>query len=503
MRPASSCPAARPFADVRAIDAGQWGDRLQVAMERQDPPLLTTRVRQKLPAAGSGSTPRPASSPAPSSSITTVPGTRPPSRSSPIDRQNDFLITLEATHAAAGAGSPRPTPSRPASTASSSSSCGSAIRRTRRATPIADRPRGLRQPLARQPPQPLLRDGHRLHLEHDVAGDDAQTTACQRLRRCGSRARKVSRSTCASSTSTSRRARTASGPGRDLRRRDQAARRGSSCCRSATATTCSGQLSDPTYIGADDVDPEQRTGLFSAAQHRGHQHRRRPGPHERRAAERADRPLRADALPLRGPRRPAPPRDAIADVQAQRQQFDTKYAALYHPWLLIARPVPDQPGDAARYPIPPSRPHARHLRPHRHRARRAQGAGQRGRARHHRPAARCCNKEQHDILNPYPVNINVIRDFRAEQPRHPRLRRPGDHQRLRLEVRQRPAAADLHRGVDRPRPAVGRVRAQRRAAVGARAARDHELPDASSGATARSKAPRRRRRSSSSATAPR
>ena len=25
---------------------------------------------------------------------------------------------------------------------------------------------------------------------------------------------------------------------------------------------------------------------------------------------------------------------------------------------------------------------------------------------------RILNKEQHDILNPYPVNINVIRDFR-------------------------------------------------------------------------------------------
>ena len=36
---------------------------------------------------------------------------------------------------------------------------------------------------------------------------------------------------------------------------------------------------------------------------------------------------------------------------------------------------------------------------------------------------RMLNKGEQDILNPYPVNINVIRDFRAEQPRHPRLRR--------------------------------------------------------------------------------
>ncbi len=44
---------------------------------------------------------------------------------------------------------------------------------------------------------------------------------------------------------------------------------------------------------------------------------------------------------------------------------------------------------------------------------------------------RLLNKGEHDILNPYPVNINVIRDFRTEQPRHPRLRRPRHHQRLR------------------------------------------------------------------------
>ena len=65
-----------------------------------------------------------------------------------------------------------------------------------------------------------------------------------------------------------------------------------------------------------------------------------------------------------------------------------------------------------------------------------------------------------------------------QQPRHPRLRRARHHQRLGLEVRQRPAAADLHRGVDRPRAAMGGVRAQRRAAVGAGAPLDQQLPDA-------------------------
>ena len=96
-----------------------------------------------------------------------------------------------------------------------------------------------------------------------------------------------------------------------------------------------------------------RTGLFTPAQHRGYQHRRGSGPDQRDDAGRADRPLRADALPLRGARRPAAAARPIADVQDQRQQFDTKYAALYHPWLLDPRSVPGQPGRiAARLPDP-------------------------------------------------------------------------------------------------------------------------------------------------------
>ena len=86
---------------------------------------------------------------------------------------------------------------------------------------------------------------------------------------------------------------------------------------------------------------------------------------------------------------------------------------------------------------------------------------------------RILNKEQHDILNPYPGQHQRDPRLPHQQPRHPRVRRARHHQRFRLEVRQRAPAADLHRGVDRPRPAVGGVRAQRGAAVGARAPVDH------------------------------
>jgi uncharacterized protein len=108
---------------------------------------------------------------------------------------------------------------------------------------------------------------------------------------------------------------------------------------------------------------------------------------------------------------PAPPADGLANVQAQRQQFDTKYAALYHPWVLIPDPYPATQGTRADYPIPPSG-HTVGIY--------ARTDIERG--VHKAPAnevvrgviglQRVLNKEQHDILNPYPVNINVIRDFR-------------------------------------------------------------------------------------------
>ena len=80
-----------------------------------------------------------------------------------------------------------------------------------------------------------------------------------------------------------------------------------------------------------------------------------------------------------------PPDSSISEVREFRSQFDTKYAALYYPWVRDRRP--DGPGrpDAPARPCSSCRQRlrGRHLRPQRHRARRAQGAGQRGGARHH------------------------------------------------------------------------------------------------------------------------
>jgi len=176
-------------------------------------------------------------------------------------------------------------------------------------------------------------------------------------------------------------------------------------------------LTDDIYIGADNVDPELRTGLYSFVNIDDVSIIAVPG--------RTSATMQGALIDfcennqycfavLDGP---VPMQvwetsnDSIADVQQQRQQFDTKYAALYHPWVLIEDPFPVNPANIANYPLPPSG----HVL----------GVYARtdvDRGVHKAPAnevvngiiglQRIINKPEQDVLNPYPVNINVIRDFR-------------------------------------------------------------------------------------------
>jgi phage tail sheath protein FI len=172
-----------------------------------------------------------------------------------------------------------------------------------------------------------------------------------------------------------------------------------------------GGVGDNIYIGNDNVNPELRSGLWSLTNIEEISIVAAPGRtsvgmqgalinHCERMRYRF---AVLDGIP--------PPNDSMNGVQAQRQQFDTKYAALYHPWLLVPDPYPQAPGPVADVPIPPSG----HMVGIYARTDIERGV-------HKAPAnevvrgvvglQRLLNKEQHDILNPYPVNINVIRDFR-------------------------------------------------------------------------------------------
>jgi hypothetical protein len=172
-----------------------------------------------------------------------------------------------------------------------------------------------------------------------------------------------------------------------------------------------GTLTDDHYVEADNADPDLRTGLqamrnveeISIVGIPG-----RVGPRVQQALVDHCELMRYRFAVLDS--RPEPT-DTISDTQDQRQQFDTKYAALYYPWLSIPEPFSETLSVVRDYAIPP----AGHVL----------GVYARtdiDRGVHKAPAnevvrgitglRRKVNKEQQDILNPYPVNINVIRDFR-------------------------------------------------------------------------------------------
>ena len=174
-----------------------------------------------------------------------------------------------------------------------------------------------------------------------------------------------------------------------------------------------GSVDDSTYLGADSNDPELRTGLQSLRNLDEISLVAVPG--QTRPAVQQGVVDHCELLRYRFAVLDSVPEptDTISDVANQRQQFDTKYAALYYPWLSIPDPFPANPADIHDYAIPPTG----HLL----------GVYARtdvDRGVHKAPAnevvrgitglRRKLNKSEQDILNPYPVNVNVIRDFRDD-----------------------------------------------------------------------------------------
>jgi hypothetical protein len=110
-----------------------------------------------------------------------------------------------------------------------------------------------------------------------------------------------------------------------------------------------------------------------------------------------------------------PAASSIQAVQTFRGQYDTRYAALYYPWLTI-----NNPADSLPLSVPPSG----HILGIYARTDVERGVHKapaneviRGILGFERDASgfeRIVNKREQDILNPSPTNINVLRDFRAD-----------------------------------------------------------------------------------------
>lgn len=172
-----------------------------------------------------------------------------------------------------------------------------------------------------------------------------------------------------------------------------------------------------TYIGTDHVDPDLRTGLQTLRNERRISIVAVPGRTEQ-AIEQAlidhcelerYRFAVLDSVPgidrVRGA--------VVTDVQDQRNLYDTRYAALYYPWLVVRDPFPDDPQSPGDFQLPPSG-HVMGIYARTDIERGVHKAPANVVIRGIRDLQRKLNKAEHDVLNPSPTNICVLRDFREE-----------------------------------------------------------------------------------------
>jgi Bacteriophage tail sheath protein len=166
-------------------------------------------------------------------------------------------------------------------------------------------------------------------------------------------------------------------------------------------------ITDDTYLGVDDLDPHLRLGLYALKNIEEISIVAIPG----RTEQKVQQALldHCELMRYRFAVLDARPGDSIADVKEHRSLYDSKYGALYHPWLTIDDPFPDNPRVIGQIAIPPSG-HVIGIY--------ARSDIERG--VHKAPANEVVRgisglvtklaKEHQDILNP--LNINVIRNFR-------------------------------------------------------------------------------------------
>jgi uncharacterized protein len=171
-------------------------------------------------------------------------------------------------------------------------------------------------------------------------------------------------------------------------------------------------VSDQTYIGDDAVEPLDRTGVYALQNAPDVSIVAIPG---------QGTPAIQSALVdycetnkyVFAVLDPKYPDSAIADVQAQRQGFDTKYAAIYYPWLTIPDPMPANLALTPDFPLPPSG-HVVGVYARTDDTRGVFKAPANEVVQGITGLTRTLVQGDQDVLNPAPNNINVIRDFRSQ-----------------------------------------------------------------------------------------
>ncbi|MEO0425113.1 MAG: phage tail sheath subtilisin-like domain-containing protein [Pseudomonadota bacterium] len=113
-------------------------------------------------------------------------------------------------------------------------------------------------------------------------------------------------------------------------------------------------MGDAMYVGVDDDEPQLRTGLYSLRSVRDISIVAIPGQSSVTVQQALIDHCERDAYRFAVLDAHGPNDDNLVAVQEQRQQFDTSYGAVYHPWLTIAEPLPQNLANIRQVPIPPS-----------------------------------------------------------------------------------------------------------------------------------------------------
>lgn len=170
-------------------------------------------------------------------------------------------------------------------------------------------------------------------------------------------------------------------------------------------------MGDAMYVGIDSNEPSDRRGIYTLKNLQTVALVAAPGQTTVRVQQALIdhcEEMRYRFAVIDGP---PPDSDTLADVQNQRQLYDTKYAALYHPWLTIPDPFPANLANIRQYPVPPSG-HVLGVYARVDNERGVHKAPANEALRGLTGLTRYFTKGEQDILNPYPVHVNVIRDFR-------------------------------------------------------------------------------------------
>jgi uncharacterized protein len=402
--------AVTPLLTVEALDAGSWANRLRVAAHDNDPPLVKTKIRAILDGTHLRLDSANGVEPGTILSRVDAAGTVLESvKVQRIDRQNDFIITLDAAVALSGA-----------------AAVGDAVRSQEFQLDVFL----MRQPDPAVPTRAdavltgesfsyLSLDPRHSRYVHKVIGTTWAPGALadddgHPLRKSDERSEGTSWLVRVRDEESEPAAQLAirMGPEALTDTLPSGAKRPARL-RLFGGDDAVGAISNATYLGVPNIEPELRTGLHSLENKEDISIVACPG---RTGAQLQGsliehcENMRFRFAVLDGPE---PPNDSLNDAQTQRQQFDSKYAALYHPWLVIPEPFPVNLSKIADYPIPPSG-HMLGIYARTDIERGVHKAPANEVVRGITGLQRLLNKSEHDILNPYPVNINVIRDFRND-----------------------------------------------------------------------------------------